>query len=606
MAAPTYAHDLVLIDDCIDDTGWSESSHGDYDDGGGPVIDTDNFIEGAVCISQAMTKTTICSLLYDNGAGITVPTDGAILTWQYYGAPTAIATKALGGFMVLIGHTDADFDVWYTGGIDFGKYPYGGWFNSAVDPTVTPDTTVGTPTSLQFIGSAVNATAAISKGTPHSVDILRYGRCEARFTDGDLGNGYCTFAGFAALNDASTARWGLLQAIDGGYLWKGLMTLGYGTAVDFRDSNASILIDNTTKAGPNFSKIEVRQAGSRVDWTNISFTALGTTSKGLFEMIDNADVNILNCQFVDMSTFIFMSNASVLTTIFRRCAQITAPGCNMSGSQVLEPTVVADASAVVWDVATDPDGSLDDMTFSKGALAHHALELGTTSPTNVTLRGVTMSGFNASNGQNDSAIYVARDTGDVTINVVGGTGNFSYKTAGANVTIVVDPVTVEFTVKDITTSTEIAGARVLVAVADGVNFPFEDSVTLVRSVSTATVTHAGHGMVTGDEVLIQGAEQWEYNGARTITYIDVNSYSYPVVGTPVTPATGTIICTMVLIDEDTDTGGTASDTRSYSNDQPFVGVIREGDVGPYKASPVQGTIDKSAGYSTIVQLIPDS
>jgi hypothetical protein len=86
-------------------------------------------------------------------------------------------------------------------------------------------------------------------------------------------------------------------------------------------------------------------------------------------------------------------------------------------------------------VNLDPDGELDNMTFTIGSNAHHAIEFGLTSPLTMTLQSPVMTGFNASNGQNDSTFHVKRTSGTVTINIIGGTGNFSYRTDGATVVI---------------------------------------------------------------------------------------------------------------------------------------------------------------------------
>lgn len=67
------------------------------------------------------------------------------------------------------------------------------------------------------------------------------------------------------------------------------------------------------------------------------------------------------------------------------------------------------------------------------------------------------------------------------------------------------------------------------------------SVTLTRSGYTATVTQTAHGLSVGDETLIAGAAQLDYNGLQTVSSVPTaNTFTYTVQGTPVTPATGTI------------------------------------------------------------------
>ncbi len=71
----------------------------------------------------------------------------------------------------------------------------------------------------------------------------------------------------------------------------------------------------------------------------------------------------------------------------------------------------------------------------------------------------------------------------------------------------------------------------------------ETSVTITRSGTTATVTQSAHGFSTGDDVLIRGANQEDYNGIRVITATTTNTYDFEVENSPTTPATGTIVAT---------------------------------------------------------------
>lgn len=66
------------------------------------------------------------------------------------------------------------------------------------------------------------------------------------------------------------------------------------------------------------------------------------------------------------------------------------------------------------------------------------------------------------------------------------------------------------------------------------------SCTITRSGAVATVTMAGHGFSSYQNVTITGANQSEYNGQKAITVVDTNTFTFAVTGTPATPATGTI------------------------------------------------------------------
>ena len=273
MAAPVYGTDLHDFDLAEDAGNWSEFTT--MSGGGSPAEDDgDNEIQGSYMTSQTCNTTGVVSVGKVR-ATVTLPTDGVFLVWHQLSSPGAMDTYANGGLRLVVG-TDADnWKSWAVGGKLTAPNPYGGWQNNPIDPTITYEYSYGTPPTTNYgaVGSACKLVSNIFKGNPHQCDAIRYGRAEARINGGETDN-YATFAGFAAKNDANDGtagynRWGLIQAVSGGYLWKGLMTLGYGSAVDFRDSNKNIFVQDTRKVSSGFNKIEVRQATSRVDWTGI-------------------------------------------------------------------------------------------------------------------------------------------------------------------------------------------------------------------------------------------------------------------------------------------------------------------------------------------------
>jgi hypothetical protein len=66
---------------------------------------------------------------------------------------------------------------------------------------------------------------------------------------------------------------------------------------------------------------------------------------------------------------------------------------------------------------------------------------------------------------------------------------------------------------------------------------------ITRSGAVATVNLPDHGYSTDDTVTHEGANQAEYNTTAVVTRIDDDNYSFPVSGTPATPATGDITST---------------------------------------------------------------
>ena len=442
---------------------------------------------------------------------------------------------------------------------------------------------------------------------------MRYGRCRIDYTEGDAGNGYNTFSGAEAYANDITRRWGLLELLSGAYQMQGFHRLGITatTIVDFRDSNKNLFIrNNYGHVTSAFNRIEFQHASSNIQWTSINITSLSTASPGTVVVTDNPTLTWTTCVMTDMGTFSFGSNSTLDTCTFRRCLTVTANGASMLACVFAASSVAADASALSWNTAVDTDGKLDDAIFSKGANAHHAIDFGTSSPTTVTLRNIAFgTGFNSGNGNNDSTLYFARPTGTVTVNLVGCSGNISYKSAGATITFVVNPVTTQVTAKDSISGANIQNARVILTASDGTGpLPYLKSSTITRSGSTATVSCTAHGLLTNDYAVIKGANETEYNGVFQVTKIDDNSFSYTVSGTPATPATGTITTTGVALYGLTNASGVVSVSRSYTSSQPVTGYARRATVADgtlYKQQPISGTVSNTTGFSTTIQMIRD-
>lgn len=612
MAAPSYVSDLSTIND----------GSGTFTEPAGALLgslsnaDTENFIQSTSCCSKSTGASGAPALAgagFQAGAGQSISSPNAFYAWVFVGGGGLIDTLANGGIRLIIGQDLNNYRYWYVDGNDY--FPYIGWQCIAIETdnaVVAATGSQGSPSATkQYFGVNFNCKINISKGNPMAVDALRWGR-SITITAGDQANGYATFAGIASYNDSINNRFGQFQGIPGGYQLQGRLALGSaGTAVDFRDSNTSIVTAISRKVAASFNAIEILNASSRVDWDSVSWSALGTVSRGTFTVTDNADVNITGCSFTNLSTFSLLGATDILSSIFRLCDTVTAPGSNLTGSQFLVPRVAADTSAVVWNANVDPDGKLNSTVFSKGANAHHAIEFGTSSPTTMTLRGIAFSGFNAAHGNNDSTLRFLRTTGTITVNLIGCSGNITYKKeAGATVNFVVDPVSLSVHAQDINTSAAIVGARVWVPVTSTAGGkPYNASVTITASTTTATVTHTSHGMATNDWVWIKGAANSAYyNGTFQITKISDNSYSYTMAGSPPSPATGTITATFVVLNGITNSTGDITASYSWSSAQSVSGRVRSATgAGPYyKTAPIAGSISTTSGLAVTVQMIPDA
>jgi len=604
VAAPNYATNLADVTLAAATTGFTAIG------GGGAITaETDFSIQDTTCVSKATAATWDTAgtprggVLYNAGTGLTLPTDGAFLMWIYWWGPGVLANKASGGAELNVGSATTAYKSWYVSGSD--DWQFGGWRCYPLNTSVaTSRADTGTPSGTQqYLGwqANVGVANAIGKGNPYGIDAIRYGRCDLVLTNGDLANGYATFLGAANWDNTSTRRLGLLIPRDGAYYMQGLFQMGSsGTAVDFRDANRAIFIANTERVTSNFNKIEIRNASSRVDWTSITITALGTTARGNFEVVDNADVNFASCVLTDMGTFVFQSNSTLDNCTFRRCGLVTA------GNAIFNACVF-DSTYATAAVSATSTSAFNGCTFISDG-SSHAIDLGTIAATTSMDWDILLSGYAASNGSSgNEALKVNVASGQtLTLNVGSGYSSPSvYNTGTGTVTIVSGSVTALLTVTN-ATGTAIAGAKVLVKANTGGSLPVNVTVTITNSGTTATVSHTGHAMATGDKVVISGASLAANNGVFPITKLTDNSYSYTMGSSPGSNPTGTIKATYVLLSGDTDANGQISMSRSFATNQPVIGWARKSTSSPYyKQGSVTGTVNTGTGASLSAVLVPD-
>lgn len=531
MAAPNYTTDLVTIatgDVNVDTGSWGESSDAGWDTGGAMVDDQNLYYNNTECVSAQLTKDSNgtgaagpATIMYVHGSTFTIPADGAVLLHHLWAAPPALNTLANGGVKILLGNGLGVFSAWNCSGSNFKPAPKGGWTNYALNPAVgAADDVVGGGASSPYttVGGAVGALAQ-ARGNPHACNAVRYGRCTSIYTLGDLVNGYATFLGYGLIDSIITNKWNLLDPIDGGYSHQGLMSLGLtATVVDFRDSNRNISIANTINVTAGFNAIEIHNAASNVEWTAINISALGTVSKGTFEMIDNATVVFITCVFTDMSTFVFLSNATITGSTFRRCDQVTHGGSIFNGCTFAGYEGTASTGYLLYNVAVDPDGEIDGCLFSKGTAATHAIQFGILTPLTITLRGIDFTGYTATHEQNDSTLLFPDTGANVTwtVNLIGCTGNISYKKTrvGDTVVLVSDPVVTKITVLDNDNKLPIQGAAVYVTA--GAIGPLTEGAVIIDGETDANGEITDSRTLASNQDIVGVAR----SGSAAIPYVD--------------------------------------------------------------------------------------
>src|SRR3989344_91432 len=599
MAVPSYTTDLTTIND----GGGTFTEPTSATLGTLTNADTDNFIQGTTCSSKstgASGAPALAGIGILAGAGQSITTPSAYYAWVFTGAGALVDTYANGGIRLIVGSSSANYKMWYVLGNN--TFPYVGWTCIAVDPSLTADATIGTPTAtLQYFGVVFNCLINISKGNPMALDAIRHGRVITA-TGGETSN-FAVFSGLAAENDTNANRWGQFQAISGGYQLQGKLALGTsGSLVDFRDSNANIVIAVSLKTAASFNAIEILNASSRVDMTSCNFSALGTVSRGTFTVTDNATVNLIGCSFTDMGTFAFLGNTVVTSCVFRRTDTIT------KGASTMTNCTIDNNRATTAVLASTPANAalISGCTFTSDGTGH-AIEI-TGTAANFTLTNNNYTGYAASDGSTgNEAVYVNTSAGSMDLTVSGGTTPSVRVAAGGSVTVISGAVSASVNVKN-SDGTNIENARVFVKAATGGPFPFDVTVTIVNSGTTATVTHTAHAMATNDKVAISGASLDANNGIFIITKIDANSYSYTMGSSPGSSPTGTIKSNFVVLSGLTDSSGNITMSRVFPSDQPITGWARKASVDDppfYKQSAISGSVDSGTGFSATALLTLD-
>lgn len=378
MAAPSYTTDLTLLTDADGGGGdpgtWAELTG--YTGGSNLTSpDTDYYIQGTGCTTLATAGKTGLSvgIDYSHTTTFSFNSGECIFIWAVLLAGNAMDTFDNGGIRLGIGPSNGNAYLWKAGGSDYGRNPYGGWANTAIDPTYPADYTIGTPTTTyQDVCILPNLVNAISKGNLLALDTIRYGRGELLITEGEIGNP-ATFSGMASANDDQNARWGLFQYQAGIYLWKGLLSFGDSatlTPVYFVDQNKTIAIDDTPRTNSSFNRIEFNDSTSYISWTGITIYAVNSNglSVGDLEVLSDCSILFDTCTFTDMGNFTFDSTATsqiIDTTTFRRCRTVYQGLATFNGCVFEESDSTAGVALYVSDL-----GNITNCDFFSAGTGH--------------------------------------------------------------------------------------------------------------------------------------------------------------------------------------------------------------------------------------------
>jgi len=620
----------TIINDCEDNTGWAG------DDSATAISDAGAFIEGSGALSTQLSNVNEHMYTTEN----TVATGTFSLDWSDSTLYMNIKDNLFGAFstggvqfVIGDGTNRIGYDV---GGNDAVGMPGQFFFNAyKLDVSVI----VATPGNFtDFAGTEANmdqtACTQIGYGTIHLAKAV--GAVDNIIMDGFyyIANGsYAltinggTAASPQGMSDVVTADkssgWNLVtNPLGSQYVFFGPTEWGNASTVAEHafaaDGEQWYWVGNNAGGhaigAGNFPFRLVSNSTDTGSWivSNTVIVNTGTPSEFLMDDANFNTIEMDGCSLTGLSTISLPSSGgtSRFTTnnIFSGCAKITNNGADMTGCKILISTVAANDSALLYNETTDPNGELDNLVFTMGANDSHAIEFGDTIPSSITLTGCDFSGYSASQDVNNSIFHFKDTTGTITLNLVSCTSDVaftnSYRTDGATIEIVEDPVSTVINVND-NTGAQLNNARVLVRAAAGGPRPHDFTVTITRSTTVATVAHTAHGYVVNDKVEIKGiTDKVEDNIVQTVVTVPTaDTYTYTTTDSGSTSYTGTILETAVFIDGLT-SSGTISDTRTFASAQPIDGFVRKGTAAPYfKTFDLSGnSISSSTGLEVNIRM----
>jgi hypothetical protein len=497
--------------------------------GAGATANTDIFLQGSQSLGRRQTNTTDTGgfLLVDAADNDVSAADVHVAIWFW-----VTHFGILDDLRVVFGTGTGSPTNYDAHTFPFAtEYPaLGGWVRAWVDISRTPEFPGGTglnEAALRSYGVQISFTSAPGGNAQNLIlDAADFIAGSALSLTGTGG----LWSDFTTADQNPTNQYGVFRVLGGVYNCFARVQLGTSSSLVFDDSNFAIVFPQQNLVADNFMGIscDLQNAATNIDWVGGVIRSAGTKRGDLVITGTSGAFDAASMTFSALRAVTLTSICSVTNTSFVSCGQIAAAGANLSGSAVSGYEGAADTAALVWDVATDTNGKLDNLTFTKGTAATHAIELGTTSPTTVTFSGITFSGYNASNGQNDSTVLVSRTGGTVTINVSGGTTP-TYKTAGATVVVA-------------------SSVSVSITVVDKNNLPIENA-------QTAVFLSSDNSTVMNQDTNASGIASTSFSGATPAgVYIRVRKSSspgtkyIPVSNTDTIKSTGLSVTITLLVD----------------------------------------------------------
>lgn len=614
--------------------------------GGTPTaVAADGSIEGSTALNVKVNKQGVAMFVtLPSALNFTTTESGQLVyVWGNFLASSLLNTQAADGFGICMSSgtpTASNYSLWTF----FGSDNYaGGWKRMIIDPTKTRSAGSGTFSTSNVTHIGVFADVG---GTTARFDNLILDAC-------DVGNGLIV-TGTSTLGlveellaNEATNRYGVISALNDSETaaqLAGTLTLGdnVGTAAStITDEDSKLFVAEplyyTTSeiAAVPLDYTGVSVVGNGTGDTNVTIgQAVGTTTgRNGIALVGNSTYNVsfdrddgaveaadfygcslenltgtlsldgvhdFNGQTMSGCVGVSIANSSEVKNL----TSVSSGQINLNSSAKLTDSIVINNTAASNVLTTN----IDDITgcsFTSDGTGH-AVEISSVGAGSATWDN-TDSGYASVDGSTgNETLYVNVGSGTLNLTIASGATTPTIRTAGATVNIVANPVTVKATAVD-STGAAISGARVLLRASDGTGaFPFDDTVTISNSGTTATVTHTAHGMATNDYIQITQGNLTANRGVFQVTVTGANSYTYTMSSSPGSSPTGTIKATFVALTGTTNGSGILSTTRVYSVDQPVIGWTRKASGSPYlQQGLLTGTITTGGGFDGTAVMISD-
>lgn len=297
----------------------------------------------------------------------------------------------------------------------------------------------GCQTLLKSVGGVANI----------FTDTVRYGNGGLQVIGGTSGapGKYLEIVTDDALRTSGKA-YGVIRELGAGvYGTQGPLTFGNLTGSNsswFVESDTTLVFEARNFAAGKYH-ITIRDNGTgttTVSFSGCSFIVPSTTT-ALWDSATDTNVDTVTVNTSNFTGFgqgiNFRSPQDWQNNSFTRCGQITPNGADMRNSTILNSTA---ASALLWNHNSDIDDRINGCVFTSGGTGH-AIEFGSNTPSEVTIRNIEFTGYGADSTTN--AVIYNNSGKTLTINCIG-TGVPTVRNGtGASTTFVPEPRTFTLT-----------------------------------------------------------------------------------------------------------------------------------------------------------------